>query len=200
MCGGILYLMEHIKIKHIIITKQYENSENYRKFLSIAKTKKIKIKVVKESKIIIEKGVIFNMIWPDYENMIQNNAINNNSFVFKLVYYNFSMLFTGDIEEVAEKSILKRYVNNKEILRADIIKVAHHGSKTSSSEEFINTVSPKYAVIGVGQNNKFGHPSESVIKNLKKKNIQIYRTDKMGEIQINVNRKNKIKVRKFINN
>ena len=70
----------------------------------------------------------------------------------------------------------------------------------ASSEEFINTVSPKYAVIGVGQNNKFGHPSESVIKNLKKKNIQIYRTDKMGEIQINVNRKNKIKVRKFINN
>lgn len=200
MFGGILYLMENIKINQIIITKQYENSENYEKFLSIAKTKKINVKIIKENKITIEKGININVIWPDYESMIQNNSINNNSLVFKLAYYNFSMLFTGDIEEIAEKSILKKYTTNKEILKADIIKVAHHGSKTSSSKDFINIVSPKYAVIGVGQNNKFGHPSEGVIKELKNKKVQIYRTDKMGEIQIRVNRNKKIKIKKFIDN
>lgn len=192
--------MENIKINQIIITRQYENSENYEKFLSIAKTKKINVKIIKENKITIEKGININVIWPDYESMIQNNSINNNSLVFKLAYYNFSMLFTGDIEEIAEKSILKKYTTNKEILKADIIKVAHHGSKTSSSKDFINIVSPKYAVIGVGQNNKFGHPSEGVIKELKKKKVQIYRTDKMGEIQIRVNRNKKIKIKKFIDN
>lgn len=192
--------MGNIKINQIIITRQYENSENYEKFLSIAKTKKINVKIIKENKITIEKGININVIWPDYESMIQNNSINNNSLVFKLAYYNFSMLFTGDIEEIAEKSILKKYTTNKEILKADIIKVAHHGSKTSSSKDFINIVSPKYAVIGVGQNNKFGHPSEGVIKELKKKKVQIYRTDKMGEIQIRVNRNKKIKIKKFIDN
>lgn len=192
--------MEEINIKNIIIGKQYEECENYKNVIKIAKEKNININVVAAGqKVIIEDNLYFNILWPCSKNIVNQNIINNNSMVCKLVYNKFSMLFTGDIEEIAEKEILNKYINLN-ILKSTILKVAHHGSKTSSSEEFINTVSPKYAVIGVGQNNKFGHPSESVIKNLKKKNIQIYRTDKMGEIQINVNRKNKIKVRKFINN
>ena len=94
------------------------------------------------------------------------------------------MLFTGDIEDIAEKAILSKYVNKQELLKADILKVAHHGSKTSSIKEFINAVSTKYAVIGVGKDNKFGHPSEKTLKTLNDKNVKIYRTDISGEIMI----------------
>lgn len=95
------------------------------------------------------------------------------------------MLFTGDIEEITEKAILKKY-KGSQLLKSTILKVAHHGSKTSSSKEFISTVQPQIALIGVGINNKFGHPSNRTIENLKDINCKIYRTDKDGEISINV--------------
>ena len=77
------------------------------------------------------------------------------------------MLFTGDIEEVAEDAIIKCYQDNLRILNSTILKVAHHGSKTSSSKKFLNVVSPKIALIGVGKDNKFGHPNSDVIDSLK---------------------------------
>ena len=119
------------------------------------------------------------------ENKINENILNNNSLICKLVYKDFSMLFTGDIEEIAEKAILKKY-KGSQLLKSTILKVAHHGSKTSSSKEFISTVQPQIALIGVGINNKFGHPSNRTIENLKDINCKIYRTDKDGEISINV--------------
>lgn len=77
------------------------------------------------------------------------------------------MLFTGDIEETAEEKIIEKYKNNIKILNSVILKVSHHGSKTSSTEEFINAVNPKIGLIGVGKNNKFGHPNNEVIERLK---------------------------------
>ena len=77
------------------------------------------------------------------------------------------MLLTGDIEEIAERKILEEYKNNLEILNSNILKVGHHGSKTSSIQEFVNEVKPNIALIGVGKNNTFGHPNEEVIQRLK---------------------------------
>lgn len=96
--------------------------------------------------------------------MIGENVLNNNSIVCKLSYRNISMLFTGDIEKIAEEKILDKYANNSIILKSTILKVGHHGSKTSSSEDFVNRVKPKIALIGVGEKNKFGHPNEDVLK------------------------------------
>ena len=76
------------------------------------------------------------------------------------------MLFTGDIEEIAEKQILKEHKNKLNILDSTILKVGHHGSKTSSTKEFIEEIKPKIALIGVGKNNKFGHPNDEVIERL----------------------------------
>ena len=76
------------------------------------------------------------------------------------------MLFTGDIEETAEMEILKKYKNSINILNSTILKIAHHGSKTSSSKAFLEAVKPKIALIGVGENNKFGHPYQEVIEKL----------------------------------
>lgn len=197
--GAVLTIMENLEVKNIIIGKQFEKNDNYEKFLEIAKRKKVNLNVVQAmQRLNIEKNLYLDILWPDEKDVITENSINNNSLVFKLVYNNFSMLFTGDIEEVAENKILSRY-KDTDLLKADIIKIAHHGSKTSSSESFLETVSPKIALIGVGKNNNFGHPSNQILDRLENFNTKIYRTDECGEITINVNKKGKIvKIEKCI--
>ena len=185
-CDGIIYLMDKIKIKTIIIGKQYEESDNYKRFVKLAKEKRIEVKIVEAGENInIERNVNLDILWPDNKNKISENAINNNSLVFKLKYKKYSILFTGDIEEIAEKAILERYKN---MLQSTILKVAHHGSKTSTTAEFLKAVKPRYALIGVGKNNKFGHPSENTIKKLKEMKVKIFRTDELGEITIKMNK------------
>ena len=189
--------MEKLKVKKVIISKQGETSENYEKFLEIAKQNNIKILMVKSGdKIKIEKDIYFDILFPE-EKQIQENMLNNNSVVAKLVYKKFSLLFTGDIEEIAEKRILEKY-KNSDILKSTVLKVAHHGSKSSSIQEFLNAVSPRIALIGVGKNNKFGHPSDTTIHALNAINCNIYRTDENGEITIIIN-ENSIKFPKSVN-
>lgn len=108
------------------------------------------------------------------------------------------MLFTGDIEKLAEMQILSEYSGKNKLLESTILKVGHHGSKTSSSENFINIVKPKIALIGVGNDNKFGHPNVDVISNFQNCGIQIYRTDKNGEICITVNKEMQLDIKKHI--
>ena len=187
-CGALLYIIQELKVEKVIIGRQYEISENYNKFKEIVKEKNIKVQVVETGdKIKIEKNIVLDILWPSSNSMISENAINNNSLVCKLNYKKFSILFTGDIEKVAEDKIVSKYMSNKNCLNSTVLKVAHHGSKTSSTIDFLNAVNSKYALIGVGENNKFGHPADSTIKNLQEKNIKIYRTDKMGEISIKTN-------------
>ena len=117
-------------------------------------------------------------------------GLNANAIVAKLNYKMdnklFTVLFTGDIEYDAEQELVKEYGNK---LKSDILKVAHHGSKTSSSQEFINLVKPEIALIGVGKDNTFGHPNDGVIEKLKKIKAKIYRTDLDGEIIIKMEAK-----------
>lgn len=177
--------MKNMKVENIIIGKQFENCENLQEFINIVNEKNIKIYTVEaENKITIEKGVYFNVLWPDSGNEISEKIINNNSLVCKLIYKDFSMLFTGDIEQIAEEAILKKYANE---LNANILKVAHHGSKSSSIDGFLKVVKPKIALIGVGKNNIYRHPSNSTLNKLEQFEIQVYRTDENGEISITTN-------------
>ena len=165
--------MQELKVKNVVISRQPEDSENYKKFREIVEHKRINLIIVNKGDILkIEKDLYFDILWPDKSDFINENVLNNNSIVCKLHYKCLSMLFTGDIEEIAEKSILQEYKNNPEILNSTIIKVAHHGSKSSSIQGFLDVVKPKIALIGVGENNKFGHPNEDVIKRLE--NLRYY--------------------------
>ena len=184
--GGLLTILEEIKVEKILIAKQEEQSENYKRFLNIVKEKNIPVIIGKEGdKINIEKDLYLDILFPESE-QIEENMINNNSLVFNMHYNNFSMLFTGDIEEIAEKRIIE--ITNKSRLKADIIKIPHHGSKTSSTRELLERVLPKIALIGVGKDNLFGHPSSETIDKLDELEIKTYRTDINGEIMINVNK------------
>ena len=184
--GGLLTILEEIKVEKVLIGKQEEQSENYKRFLNIVKEKNIPVIVGKRGdKINIEKDLYLDILFPESE-QIEENMINNNSLVFNMHYNNFSMLFTGDIEEIAEKRIIE--ITNKSRLKADIIKIPHHGSKTSSTRELLEIVLPKIALIGVGKDNLFGHPSSETIDKLDELEIKTYRTDINGEIMINVNK------------
>lgn len=163
--GGILPILEEFKVGQVFITKQEEKSENYETFLEIVKEKNLKVREVKVGDKITIGEVTFHILWP-MEKQIEENQLNNNAMVMKLQYKSFSMLFTGDIEEVAEKKILNTYKNHLDMLKATVLKVAHHGSKSSSTEEFLEVVNSKVAIIGVGENNMFGHPNNAVLERL----------------------------------
>ena len=163
-----LYLLREIKVKNVIIGKQFKDCENYQEFVKIVNEEKINVQVVEAGqRIQVEKDLYFDVLWPSSKQVIEENAINNNSIVCKMVYKNISLLFTGDIEEMAEKAILKKY-KDTEKLSANILKTAHHGSKSSSTKEFLNAVKPKIALIGVGKKNTFGHPNIEVLERLKR--------------------------------
>lgn len=161
-CNGLIEIIEKMRVENIVMSKQSKESEEYKKILEIIKQKNIKVSSVKaEDKIIIEKNLYTKILNPAEKFEFQD--LNNNAIVAKLVYKNFSMLFTGDIEK-AEENLAKKYKNE---LKSTILKVAHHGSKTSTSEEFLKYVEPQIALIGVGENNKFGHPNQITIEKLK---------------------------------
>lgn len=112
-----------------------------------------------------------------------SKELNNASIILKLTYGNNSFLFTGDTTNTIEKQIL-----NKD-LKSDVLKVAHHGSKYSSTAHFLKKVDPKYAIISCGQSNSYDHPNSITLKKLERMNVETYRTDLNGTIIANSNGK-----------
>ena len=119
----------------------------------------------------------FTILAPNGNNY---TSLNDYSIVLRMEYGNNSFLFTGDSEVLSEKEILKKNYN----VQADVLKVAHHGSTTSTSDEFLNAVSPQYAVIFSEVGNDYGHPHKEIVDKLNKKGIKMLRTDELGTIVI----------------
>ena len=112
---------------------------------------------------------------------------NDNSNVIYTELNGYKFMFMGDASTTTEKEILNKY-NLSDI---DVLKVGHHGSKTSSSKDFINEINPKYSIISVGNNNRYGHPNKEILNNLD--NSKIYRTDEDGSIMFKI-KNNKIEI------
>ncbi len=108
--------------------------------------------------------------------------INDMSVVFMLTYGENKFLFTGDIEEEAENAILQSWAD----IKCDVLKIAHNGSDTSTSEEFLERAAPKIAVISVGENNEYGHPKKKITGRLLRSDILIYRTDYDGTVSFRI--------------
>ena len=189
---GLFAVMENLKIKNIIISKQGEKSDNFIRFQELVKNKKVNVLVVKKGdRIQIDKYSYFEILFPE-ENLMQDNVLNNNSIVANFCSIGLKILFTGDIEEIAENRLCELY-RDTDKLKSTILKVAHHGSKTSSTAKFLELVTPKIALIGVGEGNKFGHPNNGVLDRIRDYTNKIYRTDKNGEIEI-IYTKGKIRI------
>lgn len=161
----IIHNFGKYKSKNVIIGEQGKDSENFDKFLKLIDSKHTNvIKVKAGDKIVIDKYCNLEIVFPDSD-LIKQNILNNNSIVSKFNFQKCSILFTGDIEKVAEEKIIRKY-KETEKLKSNILKVAHHGSKSSSIQQFLEMVKPEIALIGVGEKNTFGHPNGEVLERL----------------------------------
>ncbi|HOP65693.1 MAG TPA: DNA internalization-related competence protein ComEC/Rec2 [Bacilli bacterium] len=181
--GDSFNLVNNLKIKKVIFNiGDYNTLEN--KLIKVLESKNIDYYQVPEVENI-----------GDYELQFLNTSIydneNDNSSVVYLNINNYKFLFMGDAGVIREEDILDKY----NLIDIDFLKVGHHGSNTSSSEEFINSINPKCSLISVGKNNRYGHPKESVLNILA--NSTIYRTDQDGSILIKINN-NKYNIKTYI--
>ena len=159
---GLLTVFKEIKVDNLIIPYN-KDLEPYRSLLELAGKQNTATRACKAGDIItLDNDTSIKVLNPIEGIKHNKSPENNGAIVFKVNYKKVSILFTGDIEKEAEKILL----DNNADLKADVLKVSHHGSKTSTTEEFLNAADPKIAVISVGKNNNFGHPSESVIERL----------------------------------
>jgi competence protein ComEC len=126
-------------------------------------------------------GVYLDVLLPVINN--PNFSPHDGMAVLKLNYGANSFLLTGDMEEKMEKYLISIDKN----LASNVLKIGHHGSRTSTSEAFLGYVSPDYAVISVGAGNRYGHPTQEVLDRLKNFDIPILRTDELGAIKIKSN-------------
>lgn len=202
-CQAFETVIDNINVEKVVVCKQSMITQEYLNIINKCKKENIKIIVVERGdKLKIDKRTEFEILHPG-ERFLDDGkgGLNANAIVCKMNYKLdngkvFSILFTGDIEVEAEKELEQVYGKK---LKADILKIAHHGSKTSSREEFIKLVAPKIALIGVGENNKFGHPADITLERLEKEKVKVYRTDQMGEVSITINKNGRIKVKTQIN-
>ena len=125
----------------------------------------------------------YQVLWPDQSE--HSEDLNDDSMVIKVVFGETEILFTGDIENITERKLLAKENDNLDV---DILKVAHHGSKTSSTESFIEACSPEYAVISVGKNNKYKEPAETTLECLEEQEVDVWRTDRDGTVVMTLGR------------
>ncbi len=174
---GLLSVLENFKVGSLIIP-DVDIDEGLLDTVEIANKRKISVEKCEKGDVItLDNRTYIEVLHPKEGSYIDESNINNNSLVLKLNFKDVSILFTGDIEKEAERLLYEDKAN----LEADVLKVAHHGSSTSSTEAFLDTVNPDVAVISVGKNN-FGHPSKEVLDRMDIRNIYVLRTDISGAI------------------
>ena len=172
--GGLDNVINDFDIGKIYMPRISHTSQTYEDVLLAIQKKGLKISSPKPLETFNLGDAKFTILGP----LKSYSDLNNNSIVMKMNYINTSFLFTGDAENAAESDLLNKGYD----LSAQVLKVGHHGSSTSSSDNFLKAVSPKYAIISVGANNQYRHPASATIDRMIKANVTIYRTDESGTI------------------
>ena len=177
--GNMNTVLNSYKVQSFYAPKVYSYTKSFEQMIDSLKSNNLKINPIKRGCNTINLGFqtnveVFSPINDTYDNE------NNYSPVIKIYFGNNSFLFTGD----AEKEIEDKLILLNDDLKADILKVSHHGSSSSTSDSFLNRVSPKYAVISVGKNNIYDHPNDTIISKLNTYNIDILRTDIQNNITL----------------
>ena len=177
--GDSLYLIDKFKVENVIFNCGEFNVLE-KELIKVLDEKKIKYySCIKELN--IDNNKLYFLQTKKYDNE------NDNSNVIYTEFNGYKFMFMGDAGVEKEKDILDKY----NLANIDVLKVGHHGSKTSSSKEYIDEIKPKYAIISVGKNNRYGHPNKEVLNNLD--NSKIYRTDQDGSIMFKI-KNNKLKI------
>jgi len=173
--GGLDDVINNIKVENIIMPKTLSTTETYEDVINAISNKGLKVtspKVGNTFKLGEAECTILSPNDSEYKDL------NNYSVALKIVYGDNKFVFMGDNEFLPEHEILGNDID----VSADVLKLGHHGSDTSTSENFLNKVNPEYAVISVGKDNKYGHPSNEILDRLESRNIEVFRTDSQGTI------------------
>lgn len=172
--GSLADISGEIQLNELILSKgSLENRSQLTEQVSKLQSKGTEIRFVQadmEEPVILSSGL--GVLWPFEE----GSGENDDSIVLYGKIGTLTWLFTGDIEEESEQAFLKKYPG----IRADVLKVAHHGSQTSTTQPFLKTVTPRYGLISCGKNNWYGHPHQSVVERLEKNGTMVWRTDEQG--------------------
>lgn len=184
--NGLIEVLKNYKVDAVLESGNHGETAAYNEFQKIIKEKKIPLFLAKQGmKLKIDSGTELDILLPVLN--IVNGGIHDQMVVGKLIYGNNSFMLTGDMEQNLEDYLISV---QKENLKSDVLKAGHHGSRTSTSEEFLGWVSPKYAVISAKTRNKYGHPHKEILERLNNFGIKILRTDENGTIKIESNGKN----------
>ena len=173
--GGLDYVINSFEIGNIYMPKVTSTTKTFTDVIDSIKAKGMKITTP-------VPGDSFKLGEADCKILAPNSAsyddLNNFSIVIKVTFGNNTFMFDGDAESISETEMLNKGFD----VKADVLKVGHHGSNSSTSAEFLKKVSPKYAVISVGKDNDYGHPNKETMERLKDSGIVVYRTDECGTI------------------
>src|SRR3989344_3111135 len=178
---GLLEVLKRYNVRTVIESGANHSIPEYAKWHQLLEEKAVEVIIAKAGqKIKISDSAYLNIFTPfeDFEDKSSKN-IHDAMIASKLNYGSTSVLFMGD----AEKQIEYRLIFSGADLKSDILKVGHHGSKTSTSEEFLKAVSPKFAIISAGRKNRYGHPHQDILDRLMSFGIKIFRTDQDGDIR-----------------
>ena len=170
--GGLDDIINNFQIEHFYMPDVITTTKTYEDILDALANKEVRYETPSIGDTLNLGEAIIKVIYVGND----DKNLNNTSIVLKIKYKNAEFLFTGDLEKGIEKELLDKDI------KADILKVGHHGSDSSSSKEFIGKVNPSISVISVGKNNKYNHPNNSTLDTLSKSNSKILRTDQLGTI------------------
>ncbi|PGT16731.1 DNA internalization-related competence protein ComEC/Rec2 [Bacillus cereus] len=172
--GAALDLLSSITVKEVVFGQKEQDAVLEKVLKKKALEKRVNISKVKEGESWSVNGAEFVVLAPNGKESNENDS----SIVIWAKFGGVTWLFTGDLEEGGESRLVSKYP----ALRADVLKVAHHGSKTSSISSFLSLIQPSVAIISVGERNRYGHPHKEIIERFEKMDIEIWRTDKQGAI------------------
>jgi len=178
--GGLDDVLKAFEVVNVYAPEVPHTTKTYNDFVLEVRNEGTYIKTAKAGITLINTALAAVIGCPSFSNLfflgpVKNYGTDLNSWsaVMKLDFGNSSFLFTGDADRISEKDM----IDNGMSLKADVLKVGHHGSDSSTSQEFLKEVNPKYAVISVGKNNNYGHPAQEVLVKLEKYKVDLFRTD-----------------------
>ncbi|KJS16653.1 MAG: hypothetical protein VR69_08295 [Peptococcaceae bacterium BRH_c4b] len=181
--GGLDTVINNFEIGKVYMPRVTQNTKTYRDVLDALKNKGLKITAARAGVEILSEGGVTATILSPHSSSYE--GFNDYSAVIKLAFDRVNFLLTGDAEELPEKEMLAAGTD----LKADVLKIGHHGSHSSTTTAFLEAVSPKYAVICVGKDNDYGHPHQETLQKLKQAGVKVYRTDLDGTVVFKSNGK-----------
>ena len=178
--GGLIYVLREMTVENIMMPRVMHTTITFEDFIIAIEESELEVQAPIINDTFSIGGALFTVLAP---NSSGYSSLNDYSIVLRMDYGNTSFLFTGDAESISEHEMLE----NNHNVSVNVLQVGHHGSSTSTTQDFLDAVSPQVAVISVGANNRYGHPHSSVVNRLQKGDIIVYRTDIHGTIVMSTN-------------